>query len=831
EALAAVEAKERAARKDRGSKEPRNNKANQWGQAKANGHASGRNGQGRVPAAVPAAQALTSRSQTAKRPGQAAVPPAGGLSKSSAVAAFREAKNAGRAFSSGWSTPKKQATQVSNWKRPRKQEVVPADLAPFEKAFLAAPESLTEEERQSMMESRETLEITVEMPDELADVFPPISCFDDLRGILPDYAFEGIAEMGIETPMPIQAQALPLALAGLDVVGVAKTGSGKTLAYLLPALTHIEVQEPLQHGVAAPIALILAPTRELAVQIADMSRAVVGSTTGSAHPNGLSAGVLYGGGHGSKGWQVADIRNGAHIVAATPGRLLDVMDSGEVSLERVTYFVLDEADRMLECGFEDQVGRIGKTVRQDRQTLFFSATWPTTVQQMAQVMCSSDLPPVCVMAGQRGDREKLPAVMNTTARVLWLTFWFGAGPRVYEIYIVQNEMDPCIFMLTGENDQEVKGVIFTHVDDLLLLCNPELMVPLQQELSGQFPVDKWQDSEFEYLGCSYKFEADRAVISQRNYADNRVEAVSIMQGQADGDNVTPEQKEENRTGIGSLSWLSKQTRPDLQFGVCQRQRTQNNPTVADLKATNRLVKAAKEGRDEVIVLRCIPEGNLAFFAYHDAAWGNVDAPDRAEGDEQWYGEHKLASQLGQVVLAVDRQAAKGKPTRFSVLDWRSKASQRVCRSTFAGETMAACEAMENVLFLRALFVSMTGAGMSREAARARVHVHMFTGCKSLFDHAHREGTPKAPADKRLAVDLADLRSTLMEEARAQWREISGTDAELTPERPCRPPLHWLPSEDQLADFLTKSMNPERWRSTMAAGELQLALRDRSQVNS
>eukprot|EP00439_Symbiodinium_sp_Y106_P010919 s5703_g1.t1 len=359
EALAAVEAKERAARRDRGSKEPRNNKANQWSQAKANGHANGRNGQGRVP---PAAQALTSRSQpAAKRPGQAAVPPAGGLSKSSAVAAFREATRAGRAFSSGWSAPKKQATQVSNWKRPRKQEAVPADLAPFEKAFLAAPESLSEEERQSMMESRETLEIRVEMPDELADVFPPISGFDDLRGILPDYAFEGIAAMGIETPMPIQAQALPLALAGLDVVGVAKTGSGKTLAYLLPALTHIEVQEPLQHGVAAPIALILAPTRELAVQIADMSRAVVDSTTGSAHPNGLAAGVLYGGGHGSKGWQVADIRNGAHIVAATPGRLLDVMDSGEVSLERVTYFVLDEADRMLECGFEDQVGRIGKS--------------------------------------------------------------------------------------------------------------------------------------------------------------------------------------------------------------------------------------------------------------------------------------------------------------------------------------------------------------------------------------------------------------------------------------------------------------------------------------
>ncbi|CAL1150875.1 unnamed protein product [Cladocopium goreaui] len=274
------------------------------------------------------------------------------------------------------------------------------------KVFLEAPEDLSAEDVQSMEESREAQEISVEMPEQVLDAFPPISSFEDLQGILPDYAYEGLNAMGIEVPMPIQASWPLMALAGLDVVGIAKTGSGKTLAYVLPALAHLEAQAPKPKGQGTPLALVLAPTRELAVQIADMAKAVTQfSGSGSNHPGGLSSAVLYGGGQGSKAWQVADVRNAGHLVAATPGRLLDVMDSSEVTLERVTLLVLDEADRMLECGFEEQVGRIGKTVRSDRQTLFFSATWPTQVQHMAQLMCSSDLPPVRILAGQRTDGE------------------------------------------------------------------------------------------------------------------------------------------------------------------------------------------------------------------------------------------------------------------------------------------------------------------------------------------------------------------------------------------------------------------------------------------
>lgn len=366
--------------------------------------------QNRTAPGKPAATATIRRAPVQTRATPVAAMAGGGdtgLTKSGAVAAFRQAREAGRHFDSGWSKTGPPAPKAWVPKNTLRGKVASTkSLAPFQKVFLEAPEDLSAEDVQSMEESREAQEISVEMPEQVLDAFPPISSFEDLQGILPDYAYEGLNAMGIEVPMPIQAQAIPMALAGLDVVGIAKTGSGKTLAYVLPALAHLEAQAPKPKGQGTPLALVLAPTRELAVQIADMAKAVTQfSGSGSNHPGGLSSAVLYGGGQGSKAWQVADVRNAGHLVAATPGRLLDVMDSSEVTLERVTLLVLDEADRMLECGFEEQVGRIGKTVRSDRQTLFFSATWPTQVQHMAQLMCSSDLPPVRILAGQRTDGE------------------------------------------------------------------------------------------------------------------------------------------------------------------------------------------------------------------------------------------------------------------------------------------------------------------------------------------------------------------------------------------------------------------------------------------
>jgi ATP-dependent RNA helicase DBP3 len=181
-------------------------------------------------------------------------------------------------------------------------------------------------------------------------------------------------------PTPIQSQCMPFVLSGRDVVGIAATGSGKTLAFMLPGMRHATAQAPLAGGAPdarGPVVLVLAPTRELAMQSAEVCDAVGGAC-------GVSSACVYGG--VPKGPQKDALRRGCHVVVATPGRLLDLMSEGAVSLKRVTFLVLDEADRMLDLGFEADIrkiiGDIGCPAAK-RQTVMFSATWPDSIKKIA----------------------------------------------------------------------------------------------------------------------------------------------------------------------------------------------------------------------------------------------------------------------------------------------------------------------------------------------------------------------------------------------------------------------------------------------------------------
>lgn len=175
-------------------------------------------------------------------------------------------------------------------------------------------------------------------------------------------------------PTCIQAQGWPLALSGRDVVGVAQTGSGKTLSYILPALIHAKAQRPLARG-EGPMVLVLAPTRELAVQIQQVSLEF--GKLFRARTVCLYGGV-------PKSGQIREMMNGAEIVVATPGRLIDLIKMGRTNLQRCSFLVLDEADRMLDMGFEDDIRTIIGQIRSDRQTLMWSATWPKEVQALAR---------------------------------------------------------------------------------------------------------------------------------------------------------------------------------------------------------------------------------------------------------------------------------------------------------------------------------------------------------------------------------------------------------------------------------------------------------------
>jgi len=192
--------------------------------------------------------------------------------------------------------------------------------------------------------------------------------FDELN-LAPELV-RNVADLGYVIPTPIQQQAIPAALEGRDVLGRAPTGTGKTAAFMLPTLHRLRGNEGLR-------ALVVCPTRELAIQVAESARDY-------ARNSDLFVGVVYGGVPLDK--ELRDLRAGVDILVATPGRLIDHMERANVELGEVEVLVLDEADRMLDMGFKPQIDQILRRVPRERQTLFFSATMPNSVKSLAYEM-------------------------------------------------------------------------------------------------------------------------------------------------------------------------------------------------------------------------------------------------------------------------------------------------------------------------------------------------------------------------------------------------------------------------------------------------------------
>lgn len=240
-------------------------------------------------------------------------------------------------------------------------------LRPFKKDFYVAHPAVASRSPYEVEQYRRSKEITVDG----RDVPHPIQHFHEAN--FPDYVMQGIENQGYDSPTAIQAQGWPIAMSGKDMVGIAQTGSGKTLAYILPAIVHINNQHPISRG-DGPIALVLAPTRELAQQIQQVANEFGSSSY-------VRNTCIFGG--APKGPQARDLERGVEIVIATPGRLIDFLEKGTTNLQRCTYLVLDEADRMLDMGFEPQIRKIIEQIRPDRQTLMWSATWPKEVRKLA----------------------------------------------------------------------------------------------------------------------------------------------------------------------------------------------------------------------------------------------------------------------------------------------------------------------------------------------------------------------------------------------------------------------------------------------------------------
>ncbi|XP_046969036.1 ATP-dependent RNA helicase dbp2-like isoform X3 [Vanessa cardui] len=241
-------------------------------------------------------------------------------------------------------------------------------LTPFQKNFYVPHANVQRRSLADVEAYRSQHQITVKG----RDVPAPSIFFEE--GGFPDYAMKEILKQGFPNPTPIQAQGWPIALSGRDMVGIAQTGSGKTLAYILPAIVHI-INQPRLLRDEGPIVLVLAPTRELAQQIQQVAQEFGQSVQ-------VRNTCIFGG--APKGPQGRTLERGVEIVIATPGRLIDFLEKDTTNLRRCTYLVLDEADRMLDMGFEPQIRKIIEQIRPDRQVLMWSATWPKEVQNLAE---------------------------------------------------------------------------------------------------------------------------------------------------------------------------------------------------------------------------------------------------------------------------------------------------------------------------------------------------------------------------------------------------------------------------------------------------------------
>ncbi|KAG2206074.1 hypothetical protein INT46_010078 [Mucor plumbeus] len=250
--------------------------------------------------------------------------------------------------------------------------------------------NLTEVDHQ---EVRDKYHILIEGEDPV----PPIRHFQDMK--LPEPILKYLKEKNIETPSPIQIQGLPVALTGRDMIGIAFTGSGKTLTFSLPLVMfalEAEIRLPLSQG-EGPIGMIICPSRELARQtfdgLNDMSHAL---TKGGKYPELRS--LLCIGGINMKD-QHDVFQKGIHMVVATPGRLMDLLDKKRFNLDNCKYLCMDEADRMIDMGFEEDVRNIMSYFKSQRQTLLFSATMPKKIQDFA---LSALVKPMVVNVGRAG---------------------------------------------------------------------------------------------------------------------------------------------------------------------------------------------------------------------------------------------------------------------------------------------------------------------------------------------------------------------------------------------------------------------------------------------
>ncbi|XP_050082821.1 ATP-dependent RNA helicase vasa [Anopheles aquasalis] len=266
----------------------------------------------------------------------------------------------------------------------------------------------------------------------------PPACIESFsKSGLSEAVLNNVRRSGYKKPTPIQRHAIPIVLNGRDMMGCAQTGSGKTAAFMLPMIDWILSLPDLQPYDRQPYVLVVAPTRELVIQIHDEARKF-------SHGTGLKVVCIYGG--AATTHQLQMLRGGCQIMVATPGRLLDFIDRGVITFEKIKYVVLDEADRMLDMGFlptiEKVMGHPTMPPKDQRQTLMFSATFAADIQQLAGVFLNNYIyVAVGIVGGACGDVEQ----------VIYEVEKFKKRKKLEEILDQGNAQGTLVFVETKRN--------------------------------------------------------------------------------------------------------------------------------------------------------------------------------------------------------------------------------------------------------------------------------------------------------------------------------------------------------------------------------------------
>jgi ATP-dependent RNA helicase RhlE len=290
-------------------------------------------------------------------------------------------------------------------------------------------------------------------------------------GLAPALA-RAAAELGFSSPTPVQSEAIPAVLAGVDLLATAQTGSGKTAAYALPLLQRLLAAEPLTPRRVR--ALVLVPTRELAAQAGEVVRSLAQHL-----PQRPKVAVVFGG--VSINPQMMALRGGADVVVATPGRLLDLVEHNALRLSGVDLLVLDEADRLLDLGFADELARVLALLPAQRQNLFFSATFPPEVQALADALL------------HKPTRIELPAVATEDAVILQQAYLVDSTRRTQllrQLIKSQGWQRVLVFVATQYAAERVASKLH-HGDLYATSFHGGLSQGARQQALGEFKEKRW----------------------------------------------------------------------------------------------------------------------------------------------------------------------------------------------------------------------------------------------------------------------------------------------------------------------------------------------------